>query len=178
MKINIVNEGLKWGSICGLIAVLLMYASWAMGLSIFVSVQFITLFIPYMIAIIIFAGLSLKKQNGGILPYAQALKFSFLSYVIVGLIVAIATYILYNLLDTDLTQKSTQLGIEKSRAFMEKLGSSEEQIDKALKSTEEEGAKGTGISKIFLGTGLGYIWDFCKCLLISLVIRKEEKFED
>ena len=178
MKINVINEGLKWGSICGLVAVLIMYSSWAMGLSTFVSAQFITLFIPYMIVIIIFAGISLKKQNGGILPFAQALKFSFLSYVIVGLIVAIATYILYNILDSDLTQKSTQLGMEKSRAFMEKLGSSEEQIEKAMKAGEEEGAKGTGFGKIFLGTGLFYIWDFCKCLLISLVIRKEEKFED
>jgi hypothetical protein len=178
MKVNVVNEGFKWGCIAGLLAVLLMYGAWAMGLNIFVTVQFYSLFIPYMIIIFIIAGLQLKKQNDGLLPYSQALKFTFLSYVVVAVITAIATYILYNLIDKELTQKSTQVGIEKTRAFMEKLGSSEEDIDKAVKNAELEGAKGTGIGKILLGTGLFLIWDFCKSLLISLVIRKEEKFAE
>ncbi|MES2004815.1 MAG: DUF4199 domain-containing protein [Bacteroidota bacterium] len=177
MKVNVVNEGIKYGSICGLIAVLIMYGSWAAGLNTFVSIQFYTAFIPFMIAVIIIGGLQVKKQNGGILPYSQALKFSFLSYVIAALIVAIATYILYNLIDKELTMKSLQVGLEKTRSMMEKFGASEEDIDKALKRAQEDGAQGTGFKKIFLGTGLFLIWDFCKSLLISLVIRKEEKFE-
>ena len=178
MKVNVVNEGVKWGSICGLLAVLLMYGSWAMGLSTFVTFQFWANFVPYMIVILIIAGFQVKKQNDGLLPYAQALKFTFLSYVVVALITAIATYVLYNLIDPELTQKSTQIGIEKIRGMMEKFGSSEEDIAKAVKNAEIEGAKGTGIGKIFLGTGLFLIWDFVKSLLIALVIRKEEKFAD
>jgi hypothetical protein len=178
MKVNIINEGLKYGSICGLIAVLLMYGSWAMGLNLFVTIQFWTAFVPYMIAIIIVGGLQVKKQNEGLLPYSQALKFSFLAYVIAALFIAIATYILYNLIDKDLTQKSVQAGMEKIRSTMEKFGASEDDIAKAMRGAEEEGAKGTGIGKILLGTGLGLIWDFCKCLLISLIIRKEEKFAE
>lgn len=178
MKVNIVNEGLKWGCINGLIAVLLMYGSWAAGLNTFVSVQFWANFIPFMIVILIFSGIQLKKQNDGLLPFSQALKFTFLSYVVVALITAIATYVLYNLIDKELTQKSVQVGLEKTRAMMEKFGATEEDIDKAMKSGMEEGAKGTGIGKIFMGTGLFLIWDFVKSLLISLVIRKEEKFAD
>lgn len=177
MKVNVVNEGVKYGSICGLIAVLLMYVPWAMGLNIFVSFQFYTAFIPYMIAIIIFGGLQVRKQNGGFLPYAQALKFSFLSYVIAALIIAIATYVLYNVIDKELTQKSMQVALEKTRSMMEKFGASEDDIANAMKKTEE-GASDTGLSKILLGTGMGLIWDFCKSLLIALTIRKEEKFTE
>lgn len=178
MKVNIVNEGIKWGSINGLIAVLLMYGSWAAGLNTFVSFQFWGNFVPFMIAILIFAGLQIKKQNDGLLPFSQALKFTFMSYVVVAVITAIATYVLYNLIDKELTQKSVQVGLEKTRAMMEKFGASEDDIEKAMKSGMEEGAKGTGFSKILLGTGLFLIWDFIKSLLISLVIRKEEKFVD
>jgi hypothetical protein len=177
MKVNIVNEGVKYGVICGLLAVLIMYGGWAMGLDTFVSISFWTAFIPYMIAIIIYGGLQVRKQNGGFLSYAQSLKFSFLSYVIVAIIVAIATYILYNIIDKELTQKSMQVAMEKTRVMMEKFGASEDDIAKAMKRTEE-GSKDTGIGKILLGTGLGLIWDFCKSLLIALVIRKEEKFAD
>jgi biotin transporter BioY len=178
MKVNVVNEGIKWGCINGLIAVLIMYGTWAAGLQTFVSVSFWANFCPYMIVILIIAGLQLKKQNDGILPYSQALKFTFLSYVVVAVIGAIGTYILYNLIDPDLTAKSIEVGIEKTRSMMEKFGAKEEDIDKAIKGMREDGAKGTGIGKILLGTGLFLIWDFVKSLLISLVIRKEEKFAD
>lgn len=177
MKPNVVSEAVKYGSICGLIAVLLMYGSWAAGLSTFVSVQFWTNFIPYMVVIIILGGLQIRKQNAGILPFSQALKFSFLSYVVVAVITACATYILYNIIDKELTQKSMQVAGEKIRATMEKMGSSEEEIAKAVKRTED-GSKDTGFARIFLGTGLFLIWDFIKSLLISLIIRREEKFSD
>jgi hypothetical protein len=177
MKVNVVNEGVKYGLINGLIAVLIMYGSWAAGLNTFVTCMFWSNFIPYMIVILIIGGLQLRKNNGGFLPYAQALKFTFLSYVVVAVITAIATYVLYNLIDKELTAKSTQVGMEKTRAFMEKLGSSEEDIAKAMKKAEE-GSQETGLGRILLGTGLFLIWDFIKCLLISLIIRKEEKFGD
>ncbi len=176
MKVNVVNEGLKFGAICGLIAVLLMYGSWTMGLSTFVSVTFWTTFVPFMIGIILYGGFQLRKQNDNLLPFKEALKFSFLSYVVAALIVALATYVLYNIIDKELTQKSMQVGLEKMRATMEKFGANEEDIAKSLKKTEES-SKDTGIGKIFLGMGLGLIWDFCKSLLMALVIRKEEKFE-
>ena len=117
MKVNIVNEGVKYGIICGLLAVLIMYGGWATGLQTFVSISFWTAFIPFMIGIIIYGGLQARKQNDGFLSYAQALKFSFLSYVIAAIIVAIATYVLYNIIDKDLTQKSMQVAMEKMRVI-------------------------------------------------------------
>lgn len=177
MKVNPVNEGLKYGAICGLLAVFLMYGSWAMGLNTFVTVSFWGNFVPYMIAILLYGGFQLRKQNDNLLPFAQALKFNFMSYVVIALIVATATYVLYNIIDKELTQKSMQVSLEKVRSMMEKMGSSEEDIDKAIKRTQD-GAMDTGLGKIFLGTGLFLIWDFCKSLLMSLIIRREEKFED
>src|SRR6478609_1380153 len=145
MKVNVVNEGIKWGCINGLIAVLIMYGSWAAGINTFVSVSFWANFCPYMIVILIIAGIQLKKQNEGLLPFSQALKFTFLSYVIVAVIGALGTYILYNLIDKDLTMKSVEAGIAKTQSMMEKFGAKEEDIEKTIKSMREEGTKGTGL---------------------------------
>ena len=70
-----------------------------------------------------------------------------------------------------------QIGLEKTRAMMEKFGASEEDIEKTMASSAES-MKKTGLKEILMGTGLGLIWDFVKSLLLTLVIRKEEKFED
>ncbi|MDD2791850.1 MAG: DUF4199 domain-containing protein [Sediminibacterium sp.] len=177
MKVNIINEGAKFGLICGLTALLLMFGSWAAGIRIFTSVQFYGTFVPYMIAILLIGGFNLRKQNGGFLSFGEALKFNFLAYAVAAVIIAIATYVLYNIIDKELTQKSAQIALEKTRQIMEKMGSSEEDIEKALKNSAES-MKETGLGKIFLGTGLGLIWDFVKALLLSVTIRKEQKFED
>jgi len=95
-QINFVREGLKIGLINGAIALLLMYGSYFAGLDTFVTVQFISVFIPYMIIILIIYGFQLRKRNGGYLSFKDGLQYTFMSYVIVTLLVAVGTYILYN----------------------------------------------------------------------------------
>lgn len=177
MKANLINEGIKYGVICGLTAVLLMYGSWAVDINTFTSVMFVTTFIPFMIIILLIGGFAVRKQNGGYLSFQEGLKFNFLSYAVAAVIIAISTYVLYNIIDETLTEKSAQIGLEKTRAMMEKFGASEEDIEKSMASSAES-MKKTGFKEILMGTGLGLIWDFVKSLLLTLVIRKEEKFEE
>lgn len=177
MKANLINEGVKYGVICGLSAVLLMYGSWAVDISTFTSVMFASTFIPYMIIILLVGGFAVRKLNGGYLNFQEGLKFNFLAYAVAAVIIAIGTYILYNIIDQTLTEKSAQIGLEKTRAMMEKFGAAEEDIEKTMANSAES-MKQTGLKEILMGTGLGLIWDFVKSLLLTLVIRKEEKFED
>lgn len=177
MKANLINEGVKYGVICGLSAVLLMYGSWAVDINTFTSVMFASTFIPYMIIILLVGGFAVRKLNGGYLNFQEGLKFNFLAYAVAAVIIAIGTYILYNIIDQTLTEKSAQIGLEKTRAMMEKFGAAEEDIEKTMANSAES-MKQTGLKEILMGTGLGLIWDFVKSLLLTLVIRKEEKFED
>jgi amino acid transporter len=172
-QVDMVKEGIKIGIINGLFALILMFGSYFMGLDTFVNVQFFASFIPYMIIVLIIYGLQLRKKNGGYLPFRDALKFTFLSYVIASLLIAIGTYILFNLVDKDLTQKVFDLTIEKTRGIMSNMGVSEAEIDTQLSKLEAE-KKETGLKNIFLGYGLDLIWNFVKSLLITLVIRREK----
>jgi hypothetical protein len=177
MKPNIVNEGLKYGAICGLAAILITYCSWAMGINVFMSVSLWSKFVPYMLVIILLAGFNIRKQNGGILAFAQALKFTFLCYVIAELLFAVSNYVLYNLIDTTLAGEVMTRSIEGTRKFMEKMGAPEAKIDEAIKDMQTKGNV-MSFGKILLGMGIYLVWDFVVSLLISLVIRKEEKFTE
>ena len=172
-QVNLIKEGVKIGLINGAIALLLMYGSYFAGLDTFVTVQFVSLFIPYMIVILIVYGLQLRKRYGGYLTFKEGLQFTFMSYVIVTVLVAIGTYILFNLIDKNLTQKTFDISIEKTRNFMQGLGAKPEDIDKEV---ERMGGapKGTGIKNIVFGAGQELIWHFVKSLLITLIIRKEK----
>lgn len=171
--VDIKREGIKIGIINGLIALTLMYGSYFMGMDVFINQQYLNTFLPYMIIILLIAGFQLRKKNGGYLSFKQAIQFTFLSYVIAAIMIAIGTYILFNLVDKDLTEKSFVLGLEKTRGLMERMGASDEEIEKTLERMENEKTE-TGFKTILLGTGLGLIWDFVKSLLISIIIRKEK----
>ena len=111
------------------------------------------------------------------MSFQEALKFTFLAYVIYALIEAIGNYVLYALVDPDLTAKVMEITMQKTMKMMERFGASEQQLEEAMSKVKEE-PKHTSFKQIFLGLGITLIWNFCKSLLISLVIRKEAKFED
>ncbi|ANE49375.1 DUF4199 domain-containing protein [Flavisolibacter tropicus] len=167
------REGIKIGIINGLFAMILMYGSYFMGMDTFMNQQYISAFLPYMIIVLLIAGFQLRKKNGGYLSFKEAIKFTFVSYVIAAVIIALGTYILFNLIDKDLTEKTFKLGIEKSRALMERMGASDDEVEKTIGKLEKQKAE-TGVQNIILGTGMELIWAFVKSLLISLVIRKEK----
>lgn len=170
-QINFIREGVKIGLINGAIALLIMYGSYFAGLDTFVTAQFYSRFVPYMMIILIIYGFQLRKRNGGYLAFKDALRYSFMSYVIVALLVAIGTYILFNLIDKDLTQKSFELSLEKMKATFINMGMKEDEIEKAIGNKE---VQKTDLATIFLGTGFGLIWDFIVSLIVSIIIRREK----
>lgn len=170
-QINFVRQGVKIGLINGIIALLLLYGSYFAGLDAFVNTQFISKFIPYMMIILIVYGFQLRKKNAGYLSFKDALQYSFVSYVVVAVLIAISTYILFNLVDKNLTQKSFDLSIEKMKTVFHNMNVKDTDIDKQIGTKEPQK---TDFKNIFLGTGFGLIWDFIVSLLVALIIRKEK----
>lgn len=177
MKVNLINEGLKYGLICGIIALLLMFGSWASGDTIYANVQMYGSFIPYMFGIILFAAFAIRKQNGGFISFAEVLKFSFLAFSVSAVIVGIGNFLLLNFIDQGLNGRMADIGIEKTRQMMEKFGASEEDIEKSVASTQAS-MKDTGPKKIFLGIGITIVLGFVEALIVSIITKKEEKFQD
>lgn len=171
--VNFIREGVKIGLINGLFGLLLMYGSYFISFDTFVNTQFITGFIPYMIIVLIIYGFQLRKRNGNFLAFKEGLQYAFVSYIIAALLIAIGTYILYNVIDKNLTERVFDASIEKTRHMMERMGAPEEQITKTLDDTAK-GKKETNLKNIFLGTGWDLIWSFVKSLIIALIIRREK----
>ncbi|RXK86226.1 DUF4199 domain-containing protein [Filimonas effusa] len=174
MNTALINkEAYKYGIINGLIGILVLYGTWAAGMKPFFWAQLYGTVIPYMIILLIIGGFQLRKANGGYLSFKEGLRFSFLSYVISAVMIAIATYILYNLIDPALTQKSFEIGLEQSQKMLEKMHASEEVIEKTLADAQKKQSE-TSVKTIFLGLGLELIVCFVKSLIVTLFIRKEK----
>ena len=165
--INFIKEGIKIGLINGAIALLLMYGSYFAGLERFVSIQTYSRYIPYMMVVLIIYGLQLREKNGGILSFKEALQYSFMSYVIVELIIGAGAYVLFNLVDKNLTQTTFDFAIAK----LKKNGMSADEIKKALGTVEEQK---TTFKTVLLGMGYSLILDFIASFVVSFIIRREK----
>lgn len=172
-SVDFIREGIKIGILNGIFALLIMYGTYFAGFNMFAKTQLIASFIPYMIIVLVIYGLQLRRANGGFLSLKEGLRYTFTSYVIAAILVAIGTYILFNIMDKTLTQRLFDYTIEQTRISMEKMGMPESEIDKALGDAAKQKQE-TGIKNILLGMGTGLIWDFVKSLLITLAIRKEK----
>lgn len=178
MKPNFNQSAIMYGVITGLIFLAITFGTWAMGSTeSFVSITGITIFIPFVIVTLIIGGIKLRKSNGNVMTFQEALKFTFLAYVIYAVIEAVGNYVLYAIVDPDLTAKVMEITIQKTMKMMEAFGGSEQQIEEAMDKVKEE-PKHTSFKQVFLGLGISLIFNFCKSLLISLIIRREEKFGD
>lgn len=171
--VDIRKEGIKIGILNGLFALLILYSSYWMGLEAFIDIKMGERMIPYMIIILLISGFALRRRNGGYLSFKQGLQFAFSSYVVAAILIAIGTYILYNWVDPNLGKESFEMGLQRTREILEKIGAPEEEIEDNISRAKKAGSE-TGFKNIFLGMGLGLIWDFMKSLLIALVIRKEK----
>ena len=142
MKPNLNQTAITYGVITGLIYLALTFGAWAVGTTdTFVSITGITTFIPYVIVTLIIVGIKLRKSNDNLMSFQEALKFSFLAYVIYALIEAVGNYVLYAMIDPDLTAKVMEITMQKTMKMMEAFGASEQQMEEAVGKVQLDNGK-------------------------------------
>ena len=178
MKPNFNQTAITYGVITGLIFLAITFAAWAMGSAeSFVNITGIAVFVTSVIFKQIIVWIKNSKQNDKTMDFDEEKKFTFLAYVVYAIIEAIGNYVLYAWVDPDLTAKVFEIGLKKTQKMMEAFGASEQQMEDAMDKVKNE-PQHTSFKQIFLGVGVTLIWNFVKSLLISLIIRREPKFED
>lgn len=168
------KEGLKYGAILSVIALLIMIGSYAAGIDTFLKVSGIFAFVPYMIIILIVGLLDLRKKNGGYMSFKQGLQFCFLAYAVAAVVTAIATYVLYNYVNPDLTRISYEKGLEYTQSMMEKFGASDADVEKAMNDASAKQTPTTGIGTVLQGSAYGLIWSFVLSCILAAIFKKEK----
>jgi hypothetical protein len=152
MENNNIKHGITYGIVGGLIFLALSFGLWALGsVENYVAVTGVTTFIPYLFIILLVVGFKLRKDNGGLYSFKDALQFTFVAYVIYSIIESIGTYVLFALVDPDMTAKVIEIAIAKAVP------------------------KVTSFKQVFLGLGLAIVFGFIKALVLSVIVKKNEE---
>lgn len=171
METKKTNVGITYGLISGLASVIFALLLYLNGAKAFVSpVAYAGILIPIVIAVL--AGIKQKKNEGGYLDFAAALKVVFTTFVIGTIISIIFNYVLFNIIDIPFREALTQESTEKMQEWMVKFGTPQEAIDKAT----EEALKGNNYSlgsQALSGAFMCIVW-FIISLIIAAIIKKKK----
>ncbi|HLO81917.1 MAG TPA: DUF4199 domain-containing protein [Chitinophagaceae bacterium] len=165
------NILLQYGLISALVSLLVFVLMYIGGTEVIGSpFALATWFIP--IIIVVLALRRAKKENNGFLEFREALKISFGVLVCSTLATSIFSYLLYHYIDPAFGERMVQLTMEKSQQFMEKLGTPQDAIDKAVKEMTFENL--FSFKKVFQGFMFGCIFNFIVALIIAAIMKKKK----
>lgn len=171
METKTTNVGVTYGLISGLASVIFGLILYLNGAKSFVSpIAWLGMAIPIVIGVL--GGIKQKKQNGGYIDFAGALKVVFTTFVIGTIISTIFNYILLNFIDVPFREALTQESTEKMQEMMQKFGAPQDAIDKAT----EDSLKGNNYSlgKTGLSAAFMCIFWFIVSLIIAAIIKKKK----
>lgn len=166
------NPGLLWGVVGGISLIFLNVITYVAGPSVLFSWWNSVLQLAVFIAIATFAGLEVKKQQGGYISFKEALKPIFTAFIIGTAILTVYQYVLYKYIDPKLVDALKDNLLESTEKWMHKFKAPQEEIDKQLDELSKTDFN-VGIKKSFMDFLKGIIFYFAIAAIISLIIRKK-----
>ena len=126
--------------------------------------------------ILLMSVFSLKKLQGGFISFREAVSVFTLPWIVNVLISIVFTILLFHVIDTDLATRVSELTIETTVSFMERVGTPQEAIDQTIEEMQKQ--DNYSISKIFLGNLSSIIFALIVGLIVAAISKKEKPVFD
>lgn len=169
-KPTIVNQGLKFGLIMGFIQIAIYTLLYIIDKELLVDFKLMIAILIINIVLMVWPVRDYKKQNGGTITFKDAFVICLLTIAGGSLLFIIFNYFLYNIIDPGLADFMKERSIEKTAAFMEKMGVSQDEIEKGIARIEDQDFKmsPTKLGAQYLQT---VIFGCIPALIIAAILR-------
>lgn len=159
------NSAIKNGVILGLLTVVLNLVVYfidpRMLMSTWIGVGFFALAIYFVYR----SGKETREEMGGYMSWGEALKPTFLTYVIYSSIAAAFTYVLYNFIDPSLIELQKEISIEAIEAMEGFIG--EERMEMAIEEIENQDFS------MSIDFAFSLVGGFVISAIVSAIVKKE-----
>ncbi|MAS38839.1 MAG: hypothetical protein CMB84_02430 [Flammeovirgaceae bacterium] len=177
-KINYQEEVLKAGLLLGFVSVFITLVTYIISIEMMTEWWFGLLSLAINISLIIYLGITFRKNIGGYMSFKESFKFSFIAMAVSYAIGILFQIILYNVIDPSLPEVIKQITVEKTVEFMEGFGSSDEVIDATIEGVEQGIEDSTTPLGLIKSSPWGLLFIALLSLLTAAFIKKNKDISD
>ncbi len=173
----LIKSALKYGLLIGLVQIVLALLMYLMGVEFMSKLWVGILAFVLAIVLVIIAGKKIRSENGGFISFGNLFVLILIVFVTSMFAGTVFNMLLYNVIDPNLAANMQEVIIENTTSMMEKFGTPDEAIDKAIEDmgdlTEQFSIKGQFVSflwSILLGAFISAI--------LSAILKKNNDLPD
>jgi len=167
-----IRQAVIAGVVAGLIFAGFSFGTYYSGIPSFAGFTLVYTWIPVIMVLVLILGFNLRKKMGGYINFKEALQYALVAYLIYEIIYAIATYVLFVVIDPLLTKKLLDAIMKTTTDWMRSFGTPQAKIDEAIANANKQKVE-TSAGNIVKGIAWSLIWDFAKSLLIAWIVKKD-----
>ncbi len=165
------NPLVKNGILLGVISIILTLAFYLISPAMLISYIAMGTSLVIMIALMVKSIKEFKSSNNGYASFGEALIQGFGTVLIGMFISTIFTYLLYNVIDTGLSDVMMQATIEKIEGMEGMIG--EEAVEKIIEDTEAQGMEIT-VGKLAQTFALSSVLSLIISLIVAAITKKNK----
>ena len=163
------NNSVRWGILAGIGIVILDLLLYLVDPKTLLGFPSYLEWIIYLIAMYK-AGMDARHENGGYLSWGEALKPTFLTFVVASLIYTLFMWLLFNVIDTGMADVQREVAMEGIEKFGSMMG--EEAVEEMVDAIDE-GDFGMSLKNTILQYAFRLITPgFLFAAIMSLVVRR------
>ena len=162
---DLFKSAARSGAINGAIGIFITILLYVINYELLVSLKVLLVLLVLFLGLVIYQGIQYRVSIGGYLPFGKAFQHGFITLVVGGLIGILFSLVLYNLIDSELPQKLTDVTVLNTEEMMKNFGAQDAQIDEAVKKVKIE----TPDRFTLLGQAKQFAWGLIFNAVIALI---------
>lgn len=171
------NNSSKFGLITGGLGIAYFLLAYLVDETLFVNMAIGILFWVGNIALFIVAVARSKKQLGGYIAFKEAFSGFMLTAIIYSLLITLFSMLLFNVVDPELAVTLKEATLEKTVEFLESIGQSNDEIEKAIVNMEKvDNYSIANMGKSFIYSVLGY--SILGLIVAAIMKKNRPEFPD
>ncbi len=171
------DHALKSGVIMGVLGILISLVVYIIDPLLMIKWWFSLFSLVLFIALVTYYGMQYRELTGGYLSFKKAYIYSFLAFVVAGILGLVFNIFLFHVIDPDLPEMISDAIVEQTVEMMEGFGANQEVIDQAIEDADTA-ASFTLVGQI-KSFGMVLIFYALMSLISGAIIkRKEPKFSE
>lgn len=166
--------GLKYGLISGIIGLVATIAIYMFNPEILFSAWVLqAILFGLLIVLMIMAALEYRRENDGVISYAQALIVMFITFGASMLISTLALYVLVQFIDPDLQQVQMETAIDTTVSMLEQFDTPADTIEQAVADIEAQGGQ-MSLGQVLFGYFFQLIFGLLIAAILALFVKRNK----